>query len=352
MTEDTSDESVQQERPFQFRIRSLLVLTTVCAVAAAIAKSLQVPIVSQVVVAVFLMLLAAYAVLRLPFICSRIWQRFGRLKRLRHQRAELQASVSAQQQQIQQAKSRATSDSAEDGSAVSESNLPATSTDTVISFGDNVRVRDTPATVAAGLAGLSGSVSGHTTPSVTGVEVIGDLLADFAVNVHFTDRGESYWFAEQLLEFVDHAPGTEIQLAGVPKKWVRTESGQWQEIGLADEPVEPWQWLLKRFACSTRFKVAVISTAVVTLVVEVVTLYLRFGRGQTATEFNKTAPLLLQIHHMFWSVPLLAVLPFVWRRPRASGTLLGIALGFVISDLLHHCVVLPLTVGNMGWHWP
>jgi hypothetical protein len=103
---------------------------------------------------------------------------------------------------------------------------------------------------------------------------------------------------------------------------------------------------------SARFKVTAAWTIAITLIVEAVTLYLRFGRGETAAEFNKTAPLLLQIHHMFWSVPLFAVLPFVWRRPRFSGVLLGIALGFVITDAVHHCLVLPLTVGNMGWHWP
>ena len=101
-----------------------------------------------------------------------------------------------------------------------------------------------------------------------------------------------------------------------------------------------------------RLKHAIIWTVAITLVVEALTLYLRFGRGETVTEFTKNAPLLLQIHHMFWSVPLLAVQPFVWRRPWISGVLLGIALGFVISDVLHHVVVLPLTVGNMGWHWP
>jgi hypothetical protein len=24
----------------------------------------------------------------------------------------------------------------------------------------------------------------------------------------------------------------------------------------------------------------------------------------------------------------------------------------VVSDVVHHVIVLPLTVGNMGWHWP
>jgi hypothetical protein len=103
---------------------------------------------------------------------------------------------------------------------------------------------------------------------------------------------------------------------------------------------------------SPRSKATIIWTIAITLVVEAVTLYLRFAQGQTATEFRTTAPLLLQIHHMFWSVPLFLVLPFVWQKPRCSGILLGVALGFVISDLLHHGIVLPLTVGNMGWHWP
>ena len=103
---------------------------------------------------------------------------------------------------------------------------------------------------------------------------------------------------------------------------------------------------------SPRLKATIAWTIAVTLVAEAVTVHLRFGRGETATEFNKTAPLLLQIHHMFWGVPLLLVLPLVWRKPRLSGGLLGVALGLAISDVVHHCLVLPLTVGNTGWHWP
>ena len=55
---------------------------------------------------------------------------------------------------------------------------------------------------------------------------------------------------------------------------------------------------------------------------------------------------------MFWSIPLLAVVPFVWRRPKLSGALLGVSFGLILSDLAHHFIVLPLTVGNTGWHWP
>ncbi len=89
-----------------------------------------------------------------------------------------------------------------------------------------------------------------------------------------------------------------------------------------------------------------------TVATELITLYLRFRVGATAVEFNQSAPLLLQIHHMFWSIPLFAVAATVWKRPKLSGALAGIGVGFVVSDLLHHFVVLPLIVGNTGWHWP
>lgn len=42
-----------------------------------------------------------------------------------------------------------------------------------ISFGDNVRVRSTDLSESVGLAGLAGQVYGETTPSKTGVELIG-----------------------------------------------------------------------------------------------------------------------------------------------------------------------------------
>jgi hypothetical protein len=102
----------------------------------------------------------------------------------------------------------------------------------------------------------------------------------------------------------------------------------------------------------SRSRAVIVWGATSTVLVEGITLYLRFRSGVTAGEFNQTAPLLLQIHHMFWSVPLLLIVPFVWRKPRLSGAMLGLALGFILSDLLHHFVVLPLTVGNIGWHWP
>ena len=98
-----------------------------------------------------------------------------------------------------------------------------------ITFGDNVRLLSTPETEALGVAGQTGVVYGETTPSVTGVTVIGQLVGDYALNVNFEGRKDTLWFAPQLLEFVDHGAGTEISLDGVPKKFTRNASGEWVE---------------------------------------------------------------------------------------------------------------------------
>src|SRR5258705_13033768 len=100
----------------------------------------------------------------------------------------------------------------------------------IMTFGDKVRVRTSPDAEVRGVAGVLGQVYGETTPSVTGVTVIGEVTRDHALNVHFEGRTETLWFAPDLLEFVDHAAGAEIRFDGVPKKWVRTATGDWTEI--------------------------------------------------------------------------------------------------------------------------
>ena len=100
---------------------------------------------------------------------------------------------------------------------------------TNITFGDNVRLRSTPETKALGVAGRVGQVYGETTPSVTGITVVGQLVGDYALNVHFEGRTDTLWFTPELLEFVDHSAGTEITFDGVPKKWTRSASGEWVE---------------------------------------------------------------------------------------------------------------------------
>jgi hypothetical protein len=105
-----------------------------------------------------------------------------------------------------------------------------------LSFGDNVRVRQTPETTPLGLAGETGQVQGVTTPSVTGVDVVGGVHDDCAIAVELLGRGPAIWFSPELLEFIDHAPGTVITLNGVAKKWTRTSDGTWIETSTESRP--------------------------------------------------------------------------------------------------------------------
>lgn len=93
-------------------------------------------------------------------------------------------------------------------------------------------------------------------------------------------------------------------------------------------------------------------TIALTVLAEGLTLGLRYTTQMTAVEFNRTAPLLLQVHHMFWSVPLFAAALFFRRGSNPRLVLAALALAMIVSDLLHHFVVLPILVGNTGWHWP
>jgi hypothetical protein len=118
-----------------------------------------------------------------------------------------------------------------------------------------------------------------------------------------------------------------------------------------DGPAQHWMHRCND-SVVTRRQTIVVWTIAAALIVEAITCFLRFGVDATAAEFNKTAPLLLQMHHMFWSVPLFVAALLSWRKPRLSGAVLGVGFGFILSDLAHHFLVLPLTVGNTGWHWP
>jgi len=114
-----------------------------------------------------------------------------------------------------------------------------------VEFGDNVVIRSTPETEAAGVSGLRGQVYGLTKPSVTGVTVVGSSTSDFAVNVYFKERDDSFWFAPAVVDLVDHGPGTEVRIAGVAKKWTRTEEGEWREEALQPDR-RPWWAFWKR----------------------------------------------------------------------------------------------------------
>jgi len=100
---------------------------------------------------------------------------------------------------------------------------------TKASFGDNVEIRDVELTRQLGLAGVRGVVYGETRPSFSGVKVIGTSDDDYALNVFFEARKESFWFAPQLVGLINHGAGLELTLGGVDKKWVRRSDGGWDE---------------------------------------------------------------------------------------------------------------------------
>ncbi|MBC6981524.1 hypothetical protein [Caulobacter sp. 17J80-11] len=109
-----------------------------------------------------------------------------------------------------------------------------------VSFGDTVMIREAAETKALGIAGKTGTVYGYTTPSVTGVEVVGVAEDDYAVNVHLDDLGEGYWLSEQLVEFLDHGAGMTVSVAGVDRAWVRLEDGGWAEAPAPRATKKPW----------------------------------------------------------------------------------------------------------------
>jgi len=107
--------------------------------------------------------------------------------------------------------------------------------DTPIGFGDQVRVLASPETEAVGLSGLEGEVHGLTTPSASGVDVVGGAPEDVAIHVYFGGEPTGRWFRPDLLEFVHHNVGAELTIKGSKVKAVRRSDGGWDEVP-AGEP--------------------------------------------------------------------------------------------------------------------
>jgi hypothetical protein len=87
-------------------------------------------------------------------------------------------------------------------------------------------VKRDPETNAAGVAGLTGRVVGRTTPSTSGMPVIGTAADDVALAVKFDEPRDSLWFSPELLEALDddraaatcaRTPGRKRRRGSVPK---------------------------------------------------------------------------------------------------------------------------------------
>lgn len=95
-----------------------------------------------------------------------------------------------------------------------------------ISFGDCVRIVPADSTTASGHADRIGVCYGLTTPSATGVEVVGGAADDVALNVHFDDEAvQDAWFAPELVALVDHA--VDLQATVGDRAYVKGDDGTW-----------------------------------------------------------------------------------------------------------------------------
>ena len=98
---------------------------------------------------------------------------------------------------------------------------------------DNVRIRSTPVTDAAGYGGAEGVVFGVTTVSVTNVEVIGDAEDDCAINVDFDRTLPSAWFQPSLVEVTGQSEarisigGAEFQRPDGGGEWIQVRTRPW-----------------------------------------------------------------------------------------------------------------------------
>jgi hypothetical protein len=90
-TQDPNEATAVRKEPFQFSIRQMLVLTAVSAMAAALASSMHASAVFKCIVAFYLILLAAYVVLRLPYVWRGIVRKTPAWDRFRRHRSELEA---------------------------------------------------------------------------------------------------------------------------------------------------------------------------------------------------------------------------------------------------------------------
>jgi hypothetical protein len=79
---------------------------------------------------------------------------------------------------------------------------------------------------AAGYSGRFGQCWGFTTPSATGIEVVGGPVEDIALNIHCDDEAVAdAFFRPGDLELLDHDPGLEIQIGET--HLVRDDEGGW-----------------------------------------------------------------------------------------------------------------------------
>ncbi|QLC23005.1 hypothetical protein HFP51_12900 [Parasphingopyxis sp. CP4] len=96
-------------------------------------------------------------------------------------------------------------------------------------FMDRAKIKKSEETDRRGLAGLEGHIYGWTTPSVTGVDVIGAQDEDFAINVFIETLDEDFWFTKDLVEVLGPEVGAVFSLDASENENVRLPDGSWKQ---------------------------------------------------------------------------------------------------------------------------
>jgi hypothetical protein len=99
-----------------------------------------------------------------------------------------------------------------------------------VEFGDEVRFRANSHTIEAGISGLDGTVHGFTTPSSTGIEAVGPLADDFAINVYVDSLSQGFWIDPSMVELVHRPEVMEFGVAGKTIRVTRTADGSVEEV--------------------------------------------------------------------------------------------------------------------------
>lgn len=114
-----------------------------------------------------------------------------------------------------------------------------------IGFGDRVRIEEVDATILSGHSGRVGDCYGMTTPSETGVEVIGDTAEDVALNVHFeAEDVPDAWFAPEVVALVGHPEGSRAVVGD--QAFVMDASGSWRPEGNGGAEPTRRRWFRRR----------------------------------------------------------------------------------------------------------
>lgn len=109
------------------------------------------------------------------------------------------------------------------------------------SLGDQVKIKESFETDKLKLSNKTGEIYGETTPSITEVDVIGDLISDYAINVYFEDLQDSFWFAPELLEILELDDDYEVEMSIGNTTWVKTKKG-WSEPIIKESNKAWWKF--------------------------------------------------------------------------------------------------------------